>query len=149
MNRNTDQCLAAAAMLALCLAAPAAHAADAAVPEQSSVITRCSECGMVYNIRRVEKPVAPGREQLPNTASSPAAGGVGNETQAVPLISFGQGGAQRVQREPVTHSVWELTVRYDNGQFGLVTQENQPEFKVGDRVRRVDNTFEPIPQPGR
>lgn len=149
MHKHIDQHLAAGALAAVCLAAPAAHAADAAVPEQSSVITRCSECGMVYNIRRVEKPVAPERGNMPNIAATPPAGGIGNETQAVPLISFGQGGAQRVPREPATHSVWEMTVRYDNGQFGLVTQDSQPEFKVGDRVRRVNNTFEPIPQPAR
>lgn len=149
MHKNFDQHLAAAALAAVCLAAPAAHAADTAVPEQSSVITRCSECGMVYNIRQVEKPVAPERGNLSNMASPPSAGGIGNETQAVPLISFGQGGAKRVPREPTTYSVWEMTIRYDNGQFGLVTQESQPEFKVGDRVRRVDNSFEPIPQSGR
>jgi hypothetical protein len=149
MYENIDLRPAAAALLALCLAEPPALAADNAVPEQSSVITRCSECGMVYNIRRVEKSVAPGRETSPNIPSSPPSGGIGSEGQPVPLLSFGQGGAKRVQREPSTYSVWEMTIRYDNGQFGLVTQDSQPEFKVGDRVRRVDNTFEAIPQPGR
>jgi len=148
MYQNIDQCLAAAALAAMCLAAPAAHAADAALPEKSSVMIRCAECGTVHNIHRIEKPVAPERGTSPNIASPPA-GGIGNETQAVPQFSFGQGGAQRVQREPATRSVWEMTVRYDNGQFGLVTQDSQPEFKVGDRVRRVDNIFVPIPQPGR
>jgi hypothetical protein len=131
------------------MAASAACAAEDAVPEKSSVMIRCSECGMVYNIRRIERPVAPGRDSSPDVTSSPSAGGVGNDTQAVPLFSFGHGGAQRVQREPVASSVWEMTVRYDNGEFGLVTQDSQPDFKVGDRVRRVDKTFEPIAQPRR
>ena len=149
MHRNIDQCLGAAALLAMCLAAPAAHAADDRVPERSSVMMRCAECGVVHNIRHIEKPVGPERDRSPNIASPPPAGGVGNETQAVPLVSFGQGGAQRVQRDPVTRSMWEMTVRYDNGQFGQVTQDSPPEFKVGDRVRRVDKYFEPIAQPGR
>ena len=52
-------------------------------------------------------------------------------------------GPHRVQRAPATRSVWELTVRYDNGQFGFVTQDGEPDLKVGDRVRHSDNTLEP------
>ena len=149
MYRNIDQCLAAAALVAAFLPAPAALAADAALPEKSSVMIRCAECGTVNNIRRIDKPVGPERDRSPNIASSPPAGGVGNETQAVPLLRFGESGAQRVQREPATRSVWEMTVRYDNGQYGLVTLDRQPEFSVGDRVRRVDGSFVPVSQPGR
>ncbi|CAN0429834.1 unnamed protein product [Phaeothamnion confervicola] len=74
---------------------------------------------------------------------------MGNETQAVPLFSIGRGGAQRVQREPTTRSVWEATVRYDNGQYGFVTFEMEPDLKIGDRVRHVENTLEPIPTAAR
>lgn len=108
---------------------------------------RCEQCGKVYSIRRVEKPMSPQSDTMPNTGSS-SGGGVGNQTQTVPLLSFGSDGAQRVQREPVTRNVWEMTVRYDNGEFGLVTLDSQPDFAVGDRVRRVDNHFVPI-RPGR
>ena len=149
MYKNIDHCLAAAALLAMCLAGPAAHAADAAVPEKSSVLIRCSECGMVHNIRRIEKPVAPERNLLPNLASSPQPGGSGNDTQAMPLFSIGRSGPQRVQREPTVRTAWEVTVRYDNGQFGFVTQDMEPDLKVGDRVRHVENTLEAIPQPAR
>ena len=147
MQRNIRPSLAAAALAALCLAAPAAYAAGDAAADKPSMITRCTECGEVYSLRRVEKPVAPERDA--SASPAPAAGGIGNETQAVPLVSFGKGGAQRVPREQAAHSVWEMTVRYDNGQFGLVTLDSQPVFGVGDRVRRVDNTFVPDPRPGR
>ncbi len=137
-------------MLAACLAVTAASAEDqppaAAKPRQ---VILCPDCGMVYNIRRIEKPVAPEHETLPSITSSPRAGGMGNETQAVPLFSLGRGGPQRVQREPTTRSVWEVTVRYDNGQFGFVTQVAEPDIKVGDRVRLVENVLELIPQSAR
>lgn len=149
MQKNIRPCLAAAALAALCLAAPAAYAAGDAAADKPSMITRCAECGEVYSIRRVENPVAPERDASAGVALPPAAGGVGNETQTVPLVSFGKGGAQRVPREQATHSVWEMTVRYDSGQFGLVTLDSQPAFGVGDRVRRIDNTFVPDPRPGR
>lgn len=138
------------ALLALCALAPGADAADDAPAGKPRVVILCPECGMVYNIRRIEKPVAPERNLLPNLASSsPHAGGTGNETQAVPLFSIGRSGAQRVQREPATRSVWEITIRYDNGQFGFVTQEMESDLKVGDRVRHVENTLETMAQPAR
>lgn len=66
-----------------------------------------------------------------------------------PLLSFGAGDPQRVQRVPATRAVWEITVRYDNGQFGFVAQSGEPELKVGDRVRMFENMLEPIPQTPR
>lgn len=104
---------------------------------------------MVYNIRRIEKPVAPERNLMPGITASPRSGGIGNETQAVPLFSIGRDGAQRVQRDPVMRYVWEVTVRYDNGQYGFVTHDMEPDIKVGDRVRHVENTLEAIPQSAR
>ena len=139
----------AVAVFALCATAPAAFAADGAPADKLRVVVLCPECGMVYNIRRIEKPVAPERNLLPSVASSPHAGGTGNETRAVPLFSIGASGAQRVQRDPVMRSVWETTVRYDNGQFGFVTNESEPDLKVGDRVRHVEHTLELLAPPAR
>jgi hypothetical protein len=137
------------ALLATVLVAPGLKAAEQAPAGKPRVVILCPECGMVYNIRRVEKPVAPERNLLPNITSSPHAGGTGNETRAVPLFSFGAGGPQRVQREPATRIAWEVTVRYDNGQFGFVTHEMEPDLKVGDRVRHIENTLEQLPLPAR
>ena len=148
MHKSIELRCAATVVMAICLGAPAAPAADAA-DGQPRVVILCPECGTVFNIRRVEKPVAPERDLMPSITSTPQAGGIGNQTQAVPLFSFGRGGPQRVQREPVTRSVWEMTVRYDNGQFGFVTQAAEPDLRVGDRVRHVENTLEPIAQPAR
>lgn len=143
MTRPTGAVRAAA--LAACLAAPVSPAADGPAAQAPRVVILCPECGVVYNIRRIEKPVAPERNTLPSITSSPRSGGIGNETQAVPLFSLGRSGAQRVPRGAATTSTWELTIRYDNGQFGFVTQESEPELRVGDRVRHVENALEPIP----
>ena len=130
-------------------AATPAWTADEATADKPRVVILCPECGVVSNIRRIEKPVAPERDTMPSIASSPRTGGIGSETQAVPLFSIGRSGAHRVQREPTTRSVWEITVRYDNGQFGFVTQDSEPELKVSDRVRHVENTLESIAPPAR
>lgn len=141
--------MAVLAALTICVLPPAARAADEPPVGKPRVVILCPECGMVYNIRRIDKPVAPERNLLPSITSSSHAGGIGNETQTVPLFSLGRGGAQRVQREPATRSIWEITVRYDNGQFGFVTQEIESDLKVGDRVRHVENTLEAIAPPAR
>ena len=104
---------------------------------------------MVFNIRQIEKPVAPVRETLPSITSSPRVGGMGSTTQPVPLFSLGSDGAHRVQRAPATRRVWEITVRYDTGQFGFLTHDSEPEAKVGDRVRVVENVIELLGQPAR
>jgi hypothetical protein len=139
----------AAAIAAASVVAAPVRAADAPATARPKPLLLCNECGMVYNIRRIEKPVAPERDTLPSLTSSPQAGSIGSATQAVPLLSFGAGGPQRVQREPATHSMWEITVRYDNGSFGFVTQDGEPELKVGDRVRMFENVLELIPQTPR
>jgi hypothetical protein len=139
----------AGAVFSLCAAIAGAYAADGAPADKPRVVVLCPECGMVYNIRRIEKPVAPERNLLPSVASSSHAGGTGNETRAVPLFSIGASGPQRVQRDPVTRSVWEITVRYDNGQFGFVNNDSEPELKVGDRVRHVEHALEVLAPPAR
>ena len=149
MQKNKNYLAAGSVALVLGIAhAGSVQAADEAPAAKPRVVILCPECGVISDIRRIEKPLAPERNLLPNLASSPHVG-IGAETRAVPLVSFGASGPQRVQREPTTRNVWEITVRYDNGQFGFVTYEIEPEMKIGDRVRHVENAFEVIPHPTR
>ena len=139
----------AAAMIAAWIFVPPAVAADEPPADKPRQPVLCVGCGIIYNIRRIEKPIAPERRILPNIGSAPQVGGMGSETQAVPLFTLGRSGAHRVERQPTTRSEWEITVRYENGQFGFLTHESEPEFKVGDRVRVVENAIEMRGQPGR
>lgn len=141
--------LAVILMIATCTAASFALAADEPGAAKSAPAVLCPECGIVSNIRQIEKPVAPVRETLPSITSSPSVGGMGSTTQPVPLFSFGSDGPHRVQRAPATRRVWETTVRYDTGQFGFLTHDSEPEAKVGDRVRVVENVIEVLGQRAR
>ena len=125
---------------ALCLVAVLAPAADQPAESKPRVVVLCPECGIVSDVRRIEKPVAPERDLMPSYQASTG----GSEARAVPLFSFGAGGPQRVQRDPVSRSVWEVSVRYDSGQLGFVTFEMEPELKIGDRGRHVEHTLEYI-----
>jgi hypothetical protein len=124
--------------------APAPAADNSATAERTPQI--CAGCGIVHNIRRLDKPAARERNKLPSITSSPSVGGMGSTVQTVPLLSIGKDGAHRVPREPVTHRTWEVTVRYDNGSFGFVPLAAEPDLKVGDRVRHVENTLELLPR---
>jgi hypothetical protein len=125
-------------------AIPQGWAAEAA-PQRSAA--PCNDCGTVQNIRRLDKPLPSDRAPLSDLASSPAKGGLGNETQAVPLISLSKEGPKRVKPETVRRPTWEITVRYDNGQMGFITSSAQPDLKVGDRVRLEGNNLEPAASP--
>jgi len=109
----------------------------------------CAGCGVIQNIRRIDKPAPRERTKLPSIDAAPSAGGMGNTVQTVPLFSIGKDGAHRVQREPATQPVWEITVRYDHGSFAFVTVEAEPELNVGDRVRHIENTLELLTPPAR
>ena len=136
-------------MMAAYTSASFAAAVDEPAAAKAKPVVLCPECGMVFNIRKIEKPVAPVRETLPSITSSPSVGGMGSTTQPVPLVRFGKDGPHRVQRAPTTRIVWEITIRYDSGQFGFLTHDSEPDAKVGDRVRIVENVIEPLGQPGR
>ena len=129
-------------VLAVWLLTTSAWAADPPAATKPKVVILCADCGIVHDIRRIERPVAPERETLPSLAAPAQMGGTGNATQPVPLFSFGRGGAQRVQRDPGIRNSWEITVRYDSGQFGFITQDTEPDLRQGDRVRHVENTLE-------
>ena len=139
--------------LPLALAAPLVLAATAfaaeTAPAPARQVVLCEECGVVHNIRRLERPVAPERRLLPDVAYGQREGAAGKPTQAIPLFVIERDSGPRwVKPEPITRSAWEITVRYDNGSFGFVTVDAEPDLLVGDRVRLVENVLEHI-GPGR
>ena len=131
-----------AAAAAVC-AFSTAFGEEPRTPHAPPQVVLCRDCGMISAIRRIERPIAPDRKLLPDVASMPREGESGHATQAVPLFVIGGGnGARRVAAEPIYRSTWEVTIRYDNGSFGFVTVDAEPELAVGDRVRLVENVLE-------
>ncbi len=124
-------------------------AAAEGVPLPGRVVDTCATCGTVDNIRRLTKPVAPQRNPLPPITSSPSAGGMGNSVQTVPLVSIDKEGAHRVKPESATRTLWEVTVRYDDGNLASLTFAAEPALKIGDRVRQTENNLELLSQPAR
>jgi hypothetical protein len=102
--------------------APAAKAAPATSPT-------CTECGVIRTVQRVTKsePPAPTEAAKPSglVASIPLGGGkpkVGSSTRV--------GGDQELRFDR-----WEVTVRYDDGRYTMVTLDEPGPWREGDKVR--------------
>jgi hypothetical protein len=149
-------------------AAVAALAADEAPPppsgsstparEERGVTGTCRDCGLIRNIRSVEREKSAGREISPymtsdqylNTRrySEPYVGpvfgmtfGPGQETR-----TFVGAAGSSTMRDRLLEIVYEVTVRYDDGRYGLLELPDASRFRVGDRVRVVDNQLELLPR---
>jgi hypothetical protein len=150
------------------LAAPAAlrAAEDLPPPPQSSApagdlpgpVRDCRNCGVVRSIRSVERERAAGREISPYMTSEqyldtrrysePRVGpvfgmtfGAGQETR-----TFVGAAGSSTMRQRILEIVYEVTVRFDDGRFGLVELSDASGFRVGDRVRLVDDQLELLPR---
>ena len=105
---------------------PSQAPATKAVPATSPT---CAECGVIRSVQRVTKsaPPAPTEAAKPSglVASVPLGGGkpkVGSSTRV--------GGDQELKFDR-----WEVTVRYDDGRFTLVTLDEPGPWREGDKVR--------------
>lgn len=164
MTRNSIR---RAGLAWLLLAAPAAHAQDLPPPpplpadaaaQPRGPARACDDCAVVRGIRSVERERAPGREISPYMTSDqyrdtrrysePVVGpvfgmsfGPGQETR-----TFVGAAGSSTMRQRMLEIVYEVTLRYDDGRFGLVELPDASRFRVGDRVRVVDNQLELLPR---
>ena len=148
------------AALACALFASASSAADdqgEARKPLAGVTSNCIDCGVVRNIReiRTEREV-----QRPDAyVSSPQY----RDTQPteLPLIgpaismTWGPGSPPRTQIGAVgtpgmqrryIDLTYEVTVRFDDGRFGLIEQDSIDDLRVGDRVIVLDRRVQKVGQ---
>ncbi len=112
-------------------------------------LTVCDDCGTITRIREVSQPVPPERRTRPPNAPGTTTSGLASGAQPVPMFSLSREGFERSPPPPVTRSQWEVTVRFDNGAYGLVVEQAEPSFRVGNRVKLVDDRLEELPaKPG-
>jgi len=118
----------------------------------------CIDCGVVRSIRTIETERRTQRE-IPSYMTSsqyldtrrysqpyvgPVVGvtfGPGQSTQ-----SFVGAAGSPSMRQRMLEISYEVTVRYDDGRFGLIEQSDVDRLRVGDRVRVVSNRVEPVPK---
>ncbi len=104
----------------------------------------CHECGVIESVREVEK-------QGEATGSGAAIGGIaggilGNQTgrghgRDVMTVLGAIGGAiagHEIEKNTKKVKSYEIAIRFDDGSSRLITQDNPPAWRSGDRVRLVD-----------
>jgi hypothetical protein len=118
------------------MAALPAWAAETPAPVDMKAATQaaatCAECGVVRTVRMVTKEIKtdPASDARPSglVASFPLDGGKASA-----------GSSARIGKDArMTDEIWQVIVRYDDGRYRLVTLDNKPDVREGDKVR-----FEP------
>ena len=109
--------------------APASSAAPKPAPPKAAPNASCEGCGVVSSIKRVEK-VAPATEQERKSPSGfvatvPLGGGKGAAGSVTDV--------RREMQPPVVR--YEIVVRLDDGRFQVVTQDDDDDLRVGDKVK--------------
>ncbi|HTO45522.1 MAG TPA: hypothetical protein VML56_15715 [Burkholderiales bacterium] len=152
--------LAAAAALAAFAWSLPAVAADAgqatqATPQSATPVT-CPDCGVLRSVREVRTErkgrvpdvyVTSPQYQDARPFDKPLIGpaislswGAGSSTQP----KIGAVGSPEMQQRLIDIS-YEITIRFDDGRFGLFDQDNADGLRPGDRVRVVKGRVERIP----
>jgi hypothetical protein len=135
----------------------------AAEPQAESKLPRdfqghCVDCGVVRRIRSVERERAAPRGDVPSYMTSdqyrstrrysePLVGpvfgmtfGPGQETR-----TFVGAAGDSTMRNRTLEIVYDVSVRFDDGRYGVVQVSDASAYRAGDRVRVIDNRLELMP----
>ena len=127
-----------------------AHPGSAApakpAPSRGIFAAPCPNCGVIDAIQPVE--VKGKTSGLGAVAGGVAGGLLGNQvgsgnTRAVMTVGGAAGGAfagDAIEGQVKKHTVWRVTVRLEDGSVRTLSQNAQPPFAVGDRVRIVNGS---------
>ena len=110
----------------------------------------CANCGVIESVREVEVKGA-------GTGVGAVAGGVigavvghqlgGGNAKTLLSVVGAAGGAyagNEVEKKERATKHWEVAVHLEDGRTQVVSLPEQPSWRVGDRVRIINGTLEPI-----
>jgi hypothetical protein len=115
----------------------------------------CPNCGVIRSIEQMEQ--ERGRDEMPSYISSPqylkqrdfsnpivgpvlgVTFGKGQTTQTF----VGAAGSETMRRR-ILQITYAVTVRFDDGRFGLIELQDIDDFRVGDRVRAEGSQLQRI-----
>ena len=129
--------------------APATPAIPAKPAPKRGVFSEpCPTCGVIDAIQPVE--VKGKTSGLGAVAGGVAGGLLGNQfgkgtTRTVLTVGGAAGGAfagNAIEGQVKKHTSWHITVRLEDGSVRTLSQDTQPPFAVGDRVRINGSSLE-------
>ena len=115
-------------------------------PIQPSV---CADCGVITGIRLVEKQgeggalgvVAGGL--VGGILGHQVGGGAGKDLATIAGAVGGGYAGNEIEKRATSTQTHEVTVRMDDGRSHVLTQQANPAFRVGDRVRVINGVIRP------
>lgn len=135
-------------------AAPAVAATPAAVPQKPIAApppaSVCHECGTITGIREIDRP---GQASGVGAVAGGVLGGVlgrqiggsNHRTAGTVLGAVGGGLAgHQIEKSAKSGKIWEIGVRFDDGNSRVFTQDTHPSWHNGARVRLVNGVLAPL-----
>ena len=124
-------------------------AAKAQAPETgkaSASEAACPDCGKVLGVQVVEKKGEGGALGLiaggvvGGLLGNQVGGGRGNTLATIAGAAGGAYAGKKVEENVTATNVWQVSVRFDDGEEATYAFEQDPRFAAGDRVRKSGNT---------
>ncbi len=152
---SRDRGRAQTAVIAAVFAAPlwvfdvcAAEDAAGQPKQQPSATATCRDCGVVRSIREIRTERKRPSNTYINSPEYQQARPFDQQPLVGPAISFSWGGGSQTQarvgavgspemQQRFIEISYEITVRFDDGRYGLIEQPDADNLLVGDRVKVV------------
>lgn len=124
-----------------------AAAAPAAAPAAAVAPPVCHECGTITGIREINKP---GQATGLGAVGGAVVGGVlgravgGRDHRTAGTVVGAAGGAvagHMIEKKAREGKVWEIGVRFDDGNARVFTLESHPSWNTGARVKLVNGAL--------
>lgn len=140
-------------MLALSAALPAVAQTQLQLPQSHEGFVElireseqgvCGKCGVVLSVRTVPLPQNAATQASRQASPGAAAAGPGEAIATTPVI----GRAAREYRKDLKTppaAGYVIGIRYDDGTYGTVEQNEEPSVRKGDRVRLTQGVLERAP----
>jgi len=118
-------------------------------PQYQPAPTRpvCYDCGVIESVREVEKP---GQATGTGAAVGGIAGGIlgrqagngrGRDVMTVLGAIGGAFAGNAVEKNTKKQKSYQIDIRFDDGSSRLITQDNPPPWRSGDRIKLVDGVI--------
>ena len=132
----------------------AAEDVSAQPKPQTSASATCRDCGVVRSIREIRtERKAPRQDTYVSSQQYLQSRPFDQQPLVGPAISFSWGGNTETQprvgavgspemQQRFVEITYEMTVRFDDGRYGLIEQADPGDLRVGDRVRLVKGRLE-------
>ena len=117
-------------------------------PPPAVVAAICRECGVIEDVRTVEKA---GQASGVGAVGGAVVGGVlghqvgsgrGKDLATVLGALGGAFGGNQVEKEVKKEKEYQIVVRYDDGSRSTITQSTQPAWHRGDRVKVINGAIQ-------